>query len=198
MKIYASAGDTHTPGIANINCLRLIAYVGGVSWIALISKLLSRSKIANVHDAVDLQRSRSKLIDDENELNEVTTLLGSSYKKMKESEKEKNRLKEEFFRMIDNRVGEGEAFEYVNKTDGLVYSRQISNGAPLLDDERLREEDPELWDQITYIPEPERTLKPLDELDPELLAKVGSYLITGRVTTKLGAPRKAKPEELIG
>lgn len=131
------------------------------------------------------------------EWEEVTSQLGKSYKKMKEAEKEKNHWKDEFFRMIDNEVGKDEAFEFVNATDGFVYTRQISKGAPSLDDERLREEDPELWEEITYVPEPERTLKPLDDLTPEQLARLGDYLVAGRQTVKLGAPKKVKPEDLV-
>lgn len=134
---------------------------------------------------------------DANEFDDVTSQLGTSYKKMKEAEKEKNLLKDEFFRMCDEQAGPNEPFEYVNKQDGMIYSRQISKAAPSLDDDRLREEDPELWEQITYIPEPQRTLRPLEDLSPEQLAKVGEYLVAGKVTTKLSAPKKAKPEDLV-
>lgn len=134
---------------------------------------------------------------DANEFDDVTSQLGTSYKKMKEAEKEKNRWKDEFFRMADTAAGTDQPFEHVNKKDGFVYTRQISKAAPSLDDERLREEDPELWEEITYIPEPERVLKPLEELSPEQLAKIGEYLVAGRVSVKLGAPKKAKPEDIV-
>ena len=147
----------------------------------------------------DLQKLRLTLTDESPDVdvfNKVTSQLGTSYKIMKEAEKEKNYLRDEFFKILDEKIGKGEAFEFVNKKDGLVYSRQISRGAPSLDDDRLRKEDPELWDEITYVPEPERTLRPLEDLSPEQLAKVSSYLLPGKITPKLGAPRKATLDDL--
>lgn len=124
------------------------------------------------------------------EWEDVTSQLGTSYQKMKAAEKEKNRWKNEFFRMIDNEVGEDKPFEFVNESDGFLYSRQISQGAPSLDDEKLKREDPELWEEITYVPEPERILRPLEELDPDQIAKLGDYLVPGKKMNKLAAPKK--------
>lgn len=128
------------------------------------------------------------------EWEEVTSQLGTSYQKMKAAEKEKNHWKNEFFRMIDNEVGEDKPFEFVNESDGFLYSRQISQGAPSLDDEKLRKEDPELWEEITHVPEPERVLKPLEELDPDQIAKLGNYLVPGKKMNKLAAPKKIVKE----
>lgn len=46
------------------------------------------------------------------------------------------------------------AFTYVNPDDHMVYARTTAQGTPMLDDERLRDEDPELWEQISDYPEP--------------------------------------------
>lgn len=87
-------------------------------------------------------------------------------------------------------------FIYVNPEDGMVYQRQVVEGSPMLDDERLQEEAPDLWEEITYIPEPERKLKPLDTLTGEQLAALQPFLYSAKPSVKLAAPRKAKPEEL--
>jgi hypothetical protein len=84
-------------------------------------------------------------------------------------------------------------FVFVNPQDGQVYRKTVQAGTPTLDDDALREDDPELWESITV---PSRELKPLDELPDELIAKVQPYLYEGKPQVKLAAPRKAKPEEL--
>lgn len=45
-------------------------------------------------------------------------------------------------------------FTFVNKADGMVYGRTVSQSGNGLDIERLQEENPELWEQITTWPEP--------------------------------------------
>jgi hypothetical protein len=46
------------------------------------------------------------------------------------------------------------SFTYVNKIDKTVYGRDTVRQSPQLDDERLREEDPDLWQEISSWPEP--------------------------------------------
>lgn len=84
-------------------------------------------------------------------------------------------------------------FTHINKADGRVYSRQINEGAAILDDERIQEEDPELWKQIT---EPQRVIKPLEKLTSEQLVALRPYIYASKPVAKLSAPRQAKPEEL--
>lgn len=118
---------------------------------------------------------------------------------------------------------EFKAFEYINADDGMVYARQFVNGSPVLDDESLRMELPDLWIKITEVPnraqlaevlyncgvdheeveqriddlwQGPRTLKLLDSLDPETLSLVQAFVHPGKPSTKLPAPRKARPEEL--
>lgn len=86
-------------------------------------------------------------------------------------------------------------FSFVN-ADGLMYERQVSVGSPIIDDEALQIQDPELYERITYVPEPERVLRPLEELDADDLSALGQYIYDGKATVKLAAPRKAKTEEL--
>jgi len=88
------------------------------------------------------------------------------------------------------------AFTYVNKDLGVVFQKQVSSGSVYIDDERLAEENPDLYEDVTFVPEPERRLKDLESLPPNLLAKLADYIYEGRPTVKLAAPRKAKDEEL--
>jgi len=86
-------------------------------------------------------------------------------------------------------------FVYVNHEDGNVYRRNVSEGGPSLDDERLKAEDPALWKRITTT-KAVRVLKDMDTLPDKDLAAVQEYFVPGSMTVKLDAPRKAKPDEL--
>lgn len=88
-------------------------------------------------------------------------------------------------------------YEYVNPDDEYVYRRIISEGAPILDDEALQSERPELWEAITE-EVVERRLKPLDNLSPSEQEELRPYIAMPKPQVKLGAPRKATPEELDG
>jgi hypothetical protein len=88
---------------------------------------------------------------------------------------------------------EYKSFTFVNKKDGQAYTRQISEGAPILDDEALKENDPELYKEITKT---ETVVIPVEEMTPAQLQKIEDYVYPGKLTVKLGSPRKAKPEEL--
>lgn len=84
---------------------------------------------------------------------------------------------------------------YVNKEDGRVYGRTIKEGNPQLDDERLREDDPELWERITHVQET-RVLDDMDEISKGDFAKMKKYFVPGKLTVSMLTPRKAKPDEL--
>jgi hypothetical protein len=86
-------------------------------------------------------------------------------------------------------------YSYVNRADGKVYSRIIAEGSPYLDDESLRDEKPDLWQQIT-VEETTRVLKPLEELPAEVLAELEPYITMPEPQVRMGAPRKATLEEL--
>jgi len=86
-------------------------------------------------------------------------------------------------------------FTYVNKDLGLAFQKQVSSGSVFVDDERLAEEDPELYEQVTYVPT-ERKLRDLESLPSELIAKLSEYIYEGKPTVKLAAPRKVKEEEV--
>jgi hypothetical protein len=86
-------------------------------------------------------------------------------------------------------------FQYVNPADGRVYQRIVSEGSPVLDDEAIREEKPELWEAITH-EVTKRELKPLENLTPEQIADLEPYIALPKPQVRLAAPRKAKPEEL--
>ena len=121
-------------------------------------------------------------------------------------------------------------YRYVNAGDGYVYGRTVANSGPMLDDEKLREEDSDLWREISQVPEQisrlildtiailcpqmkitnrvklvemvcdlqqvERELIDPSKWTEEQIEKVNKYMIPGRLTLRVEAPRKAKPEEL--
>lgn len=47
---------------------------------------------------------------------------------------------------------EYQTFSYVNHELGLVFTKQVNDGAPMLDDELLKAEDPDLYKEVTAIP----------------------------------------------
>lgn len=86
-------------------------------------------------------------------------------------------------------------FSHVNREDGNVYARSISEGSPLLDDDAIREENPELWEKISH-DVIRREMKSLEDLSDEEIVEIQPYLYQPRPTVRLNSPRKAKPEEL--
>jgi hypothetical protein len=88
---------------------------------------------------------------------------------------------------------------FVNPLDKQVYTRTVVEGAPDVDLERMKEEDPELYERLTFEPPPPpRELFPLSSMDDEEKAGLRKYLTPGKLTNRMEAPRKAKPEELEG
>lgn len=91
---------------------------------------------------------------------------------------------------------EKQPFVFVNPLDKKVYRKQVVTGGTLLDEEKLQREDPELWERITFVPEPEPRIKSSEDLDPDDYAKMQKYVYPGPPQIKLAAPRKAKEHEL--
>lgn len=117
-------------------------------------------------------------------------------------------------------------FVFVNQNDKKVYNRSIREGSLLLDDDLLKEEDPDLYDEVTQTPNADiiwdflnefddsglddsliqyiddnpnkfpRILKSLDDLTESQIDDLQPYMYQGPKTVALNAPRKAKPEEL--
>jgi hypothetical protein len=88
-------------------------------------------------------------------------------------------------------------FVYVNVEDGMVYQRQVVDGPVLVDDTRLRDEDSELWEIVTFtLPWGDTIVRPLEDLEPADIADLQPYMYRGKPTVKFPAPRKATEEEL--
>lgn len=87
-------------------------------------------------------------------------------------------------------------FTYVNPDDNMIYQKQVVAGPVMFDDEKFQKDYPELFETVTYIPEPKRELRPLDELSDEQLAIIQDYIYEGKPIVKLAAPRKVKEDEL--
>lgn len=84
-------------------------------------------------------------------------------------------------------------YTYVNPDDGMVYQRGTTESGPSLDDERLKEQNPDLYDEITHTV---TVIKDPSTWTEEQLAAVQDYMIPGTIKARLVPPRKAKPEEL--
>jgi hypothetical protein len=117
-------------------------------------------------------------------------------------------------------------FTHVNLSDGRVYGRDETNGPEYLDDERVREEDPDLLPLVTEWPEPiysivrellankaaadfdeaidkfleskgiERVPIPPKSWSQNVTERARKFLVPGKVSVKLRPVRKAKDEEL--
>lgn len=116
-------------------------------------------------------------------------------------------------------------FVFVNPEDGYTYKRSQTNAAPQLDDERLKEEDPELYWNITewrpdiyswlkaladdHLPdfdledwlsaasigESIRTFKDQSTWTDDQASKLQKYLVPGKVGVKLEPPRLTKKDD---
>jgi len=87
-------------------------------------------------------------------------------------------------------------FTFVNPEDGMVYQKQVVGGSVIFDDERFKEDHPDLFHVVTYMPEPKRELRPLEDLSDEQISLIQDYVYEGKPVVKLAAPRKAKEDEL--
>jgi hypothetical protein len=77
---------------------------------------------------------------------------------------------------------------------GVVVTKTIRSGSSLVELDRLKQDDPDLYEQVTFIPPVDRQPKNPDELTEEQLAKLQPYLYEGAPTAALNV-RKAKPED---
>lgn len=115
-------------------------------------------------------------------------------------------------------------FVYVNPITGKKYERNVVQPQPLLDDETLAWEDPDLWFRVSDIPEPwdgilrellaevggdypaeiddllkdtsiPRIVKAPEDIDLDDLTALTPYFVPAPISLKLEPPRKAKPED---
>lgn len=106
--------------------------------------------------------------------------------------------------------------------DGQIWGRQVAEGSTMLDDERLKADNPDLWIEVSSYPYQdllediayeagmhhhevedyvarqciahgiERSLKPMNEISEGLLAELKNYTYIGTPTVKLPSPKKVK------
>lgn len=94
---------------------------------------------------------------------------------------------------------EKKTYQYINPYDRKVYQRTVVESAPDVDLERLRDENPLVYQSITFQPDPPpRELKSLDDLTDDQKDILKQYLLPVKLTNRMEAPRNAKPEELEG
>lgn len=131
-----------------------------------------------------------------------------------------------FYKVLLKENPEYKAFTYISESNPpMVFQRQIVEGPASLDDEQLINDLPELWIEITEIPDREdlvdlvksfsaltaehidrtlddyypmrkRVVKPLETLSESQLSQIGKYIIKGDPIVKLAAPRRAKDQDL--
>jgi hypothetical protein len=102
---------------------------------------------------------------------------------------------DEHYDVIIQENPELKPFKFVHPELGMVFERQVRQGSVMLDNERLKYEDPELYKRVT---EEVRVPVDFDTLDEDTVAAVQQYVFRGKPTVALPAPRKAKEEELSG
>lgn len=124
------------------------------------------------------------------QLEELTAQLGAAYQIFKEAEKQKEELRKAFLEATEDK---GDSFSYVNSLDGNVYTRSTSKSY-MLDDERLQQEDPELYEAVTYVVE-QRQLKQIEDLTADQQAALQPYMYA-KGSVRFLAPRQASEEEL--
>jgi hypothetical protein len=89
------------------------------------------------------------------------------------------------------------SWQYINPDDGMVYTKSVQDGSLMLDDERLAEEDPILYESLFWdAPWGDRMMMPLDKLSPTKFSKIKRFVYNAKPQVKLLAPRKAKADEL--
>jgi hypothetical protein len=100
------------------------------------------------------------------------------------------------YKVILEEKPEYKPFTFINPKDNQVYTRQIVDGPPVLD-ERLANDHPELFEKITE-EVTERVPKDLDtvELTDDEQSILATYFHEGKPQIKMSAPRKATQEEL--
>jgi uncharacterized membrane protein YkoI len=84
---------------------------------------------------------------------------------------------------------------YINRKEGMVYQRTVAEGATYLDDEEIRENNPELWAAITREKVIEEMI-PLEELDAEIIEQLSEYVYRGAPSVRFLAPRPVREDEI--
>lgn len=124
--------------------------------------------------------------------NHVATL----YPKWKIIKKEVTHLDGEW-RIIIEEDPKKKSFSYINPIDGMKYTRTVAESAPGVDLDRLKRENPSLFNEVTVEPpKPERVLKPLSDLEEDQKDELKEYLLPVNLTNRMEKPSKPKAEEL--
>lgn len=77
---------------------------------------------------------------------------------------------------------------------GYVVTRTIRSGTTMIDLDRMKVEQPELYNDVTELPQVERQPKEEKDLTPEQIEKIRPYIYEASKSAALNV-RKAKPED---
>lgn len=79
---------------------------------------------------------------------------------------------------------------FVFEHEGVKYARSARKGDVMVDDDWLRDEEPELYEAVTFeLPWGERVTRPVSTLDAELIGRLTKYIYNGKPRMALAAPR---------
>jgi hypothetical protein len=135
-------------------------------------------------------------------------------------------IEDEPFRVLVEEDPAWMKYTYISEDRKTVFQRGITQASDYLDDDSLRQDDPDLWLRVTTSPEEDllwklakevggenmawnvrqfctehrdeflRLLKPFDKLSEDDYVAVQQYIVPGALSYRLESPRKPKPEEL--
>lgn len=80
------------------------------------------------------------------------------------------------------------------ETPGYVVTRTIRSGTTMIDLDRLKVEQPELYNDVTELPQVERQPKEEKDLTPQQINQIRPYIYEAKKSVALNV-RKAKPED---
>lgn len=86
---------------------------------------------------------------------------------------------------------EYKAYEFTHPDLNLVFTKEVRAGSVTIDDERLKEKDPDLYKKV-FKRQTQWVPRDFDSLDPDTLAQVQEYIYRDTPTLALPAPKKAK------
>jgi hypothetical protein len=78
---------------------------------------------------------------------------------------------------------------YTYTHSGKVFQRQVRAGGVYVDDDMLKADDPDLWEEVT---EEVRVLRPLEGLPAHTLARLQAYIFEGKPKLTFPSPKEEK------
>lgn len=88
-------------------------------------------------------------------------------------------------------------FTYVNANDGNTYTRRVDDGSLRIDETRMAEERPDLYESVTIETwGGNKVMCPLDMMTPGMQQSISEFIFPGPPKVVLAPPRPTKQEDL--